>query len=1038
MGLLDRLIAFSLTQRVFILGAALVLFAAGGYAALKLPIDAFPEIAPTQVKIIMKAPGMTPEEVESRVVRPLEAELLGIPNQVIMRAQAKYAIADITIDFTDGTDIYWARQQVSERLAIVREDLPGTVDGGLAPISTALSEIFMFTLEGDAFSLEEKRSLLDWTIRPALRGIDGVADVNALGGRVVTYSVVPDQAAMAASGISLSMLREALELNNSNDGAGRISEGEEALVVRSVGAASGVQDLAERVITERNGTVVRISDVARVETGSLTRYGSVTRDGLGETVQGIIVSRRGADARLVVQEVQAKLAELENSFPEGLTVSVFYNRAELIETAVGSVTEALLIAIGLVILLLILFLGDWRAALVVSLILPAAMLATFILMRIFGLTANLMSLGGLAIAIGMIVDGAIVVADNAVERLRMNRQANPLHVIYRAASEVALPTSSGVFIICLVFLPLLTLQGLEGKLFAPVALAIVFALGSALLLAFTLIPVLASYLLKRKAGGETVVMRLLTPAYEATLGIVLKRPSLIYALAAISAVIAVVAYQNTGKTFMPTMNEGDVVMQAASLPSITLNQSEADDLRMEAAILAAVPEVEHVIARVGSDELGLDPMGLNESDMFLQLAPRETWRGPNTDWLVGEIRSVVDDFVGIETAFTQPIEMRVSELLTGSRGDLAIKIFGTDYDTLADLAGQIESVVAGIPGASDVFTTSNDVSEYLQIDINPQRAGRYGFTVVDIQEELRARFEGVTVGEIIEPGRRTPILVRYDREVTSSVPDVSQINLVNPQGIRVPLNEVATIERVSGLAAAARENASRYAVVQAFVEGRDLVSFVNDAQRGVSEQIDLPTGYTLEFGGEFENQRRASARLILMVPLSIGLIFIVLFVTLRSLRQSLLILFNIPFALVGGIIALSLSGEYLSVPASVGLIALLGVAVLNGLVLVTCFNDLHLVGHPLEKAVQIGSVRRLRPVLMTATTAAFGLAPLLFASGPGSELQRPLAIVVMGGLGSSTLLTLYLLPVLYRQFGADKSAPSLHAGDVQWTRPFAS
>ncbi|KJS39471.1 MAG: cytochrome C peroxidase [Hyphomonas sp. BRH_c22] len=1038
MGFLDRLIAFSLTQRVFMLGAALVLILAGLYSAYKLPIDAFPEIAPTQVKIIMKAPGMTPEEVESRIVRPLEMELLGIPNQTVMRARAKYAIADITIDFTDGTDIYWARQQVSERLNIVRDSLPETVEGGLAPISTALSEVFMFTIEGDTLSLEEKRSLLDWTIRPALRSLPGVADVNALGGRVVTYMVVPDEAAMAAAGVSLSDLRETLEMNNRNDGAGRVSDGEEALVVRTVGAASGTQDLAGLVVKEVNGTVVRISDVARVETGSLTRYGSVTRDGTGEAVEGIIVALRGADARTVVRGAEAKLAELESSFPEGVTVSVFYNRAELIETAVGTVSEALLIAIGLVVLLLILFLGDWRAALVVSLILPAAILATFLLMRLFGLSANLMSLGGLAIAIGMIVDGAIVVTENSVERLRENRKANSLHVIYRATSEVALPTAAGVFIICLVFVPLLTLQGLEGKLFAPVALAIVFALGSALLLAFTFIPMLASYLLKPKSGDDTFLMRLITPGYEALLGIVLRRPSAIYTVAAVSAVLAVLAYQNTGKTFMPTMNEGDVVMQVAALPSITLNQSEADDLRIEAAILAAVPEVEHVISRVGSDELGLDPMGLNESDMFLQLAPRETWRGPDTDWLVGEIRTVMDDFVGIETAFTQPIEMRVSELLTGSRGDLAIKIFGPDYGTLAETAGQIEAVVAAVPGASDVFTTSNDVSEYLQIDIDPQRAGRYGFSVVDIQDELRARLEGVLAGEIIEPGRRTPILIRTDPEQSGSVPDFSQISLVNSQGIRVPLTEIARIERVAGLASAARENASRYAVVQAFVEGRDLVGFVNDAQQAVSDQVELPVGYSLEFGGEFENQRRASARLSLMVPVSIVLIFVVLFATLRSLRQSLLILFNIPFALVGGLIALSLSGEYLSVPASVGLIALLGIAVLNGLVLVTCFNDLHALGHPLEKVVRLGSNRRLRPVLMTAMTAAFGLAPLLFANGPGSELQRPLAIVVVGGLVSSTLLTLFLLPVLYRQFGADKSAASDHEGDVQWTRPYAS
>lgn len=1038
MGFLDRLIAFSLTQRVFMLGAALILIIAGIFAAYKLPIDAFPEIAPTQVKIIMKAPGMTPEEVEARIVRPLETEFLGIPNQTIMRARAKYAIADVTIDFEDGTDIYWAHQQVSERLNIVRDSLPETVDGGLAPISTALSEVFMFTIEGDTLSLEEKRSLLDWTIRPALRGLEGVADVNALGGRVLTYTIVPDEAAMAATGISLADLRHTLEMNNSNDGAGRVSDGEEALVVRSVGAASGPSDLSGLIVGEVNGTVIRVSDVARVETGSLTRYGSVTRDGTGEAVEGIVVALRGADARSVVSNVEERLAELESGFPEGVSISVFYNRADLIETAVGTVSEALLIAIGLVIVLLVLFLGDWRAALVVSLILPAAMLATFLLMSQFGLSANLMSLGGLAIAIGMIVDGAIVVTENAVERLRENKTANKLHVLYRAASEVALPTAAGVFIICLVFVPLLTLQGLEGKLFSPVALAIVFALGSALILAFTLIPMLASYLLKAKSGGDTVLMRVLTPGYEFVLDMVLRRPSVIYAIAALSAVLAVFAYQSTGKTFMPTMNEGDIVMQAASLPSITLNQSEADDLRIEAAILEAVPEVEHVISRVGSDELGLDPMALNESDMFLQLAPRETWRGPDTDWLVGEIRSVMDDFIGIETAFTQPIEMRVSELLTGSRGDLAIKIFGPDYDTLASIAGQIERVVSNVPGASDVFTTSNDVSEYLQIDIDQQRAGRFGFTVVEIQDELRARLEGIVTGEVIEPGRRTPIMVRTDPLVSNSVPDFENIRLVNEDGVRVPLTEIARIERVAGLASAARENASRYAVVQAFVEGRDLVGFVTDAQQAVADQVNLDVGYSLEFGGEFENQRRASARLSLMVPLSIGLIFIVLFATLRSVRQSLLILFNIPFALVGGIVALSLSGEYLSVPASVGLIALLGIAVLNGLVMITYFNDLHALGHPVEKVVKLGSIRRLRPVLMTATTAAFGLAPLLFATGPGSELQRPLAIVVVGGLVSSTVLTLLLLPVLYRQFGIAGSTNSKHDGEVRWTRPFAN
>ncbi|MEZ5945715.1 MAG: efflux RND transporter permease subunit [Hyphomonas sp.] len=533
-------------------------------------------------------------------------------------------------------------------------------------------------------------------------------------------------------------------------------------------------------------------------------------------------------------------------------------------------------------------------------------------------------------------------------------------------------------------------------------------------------------------------MRVIGPAYRRMLSGVLGAPIVIYAAAAISVVIAAFAYTATGKTFMPTMNEGSMVMQLAALPSINLNQSEADAMRVQAAIIEKVPEVEHIIGRIGSDELGLDPMGLNESDMFLELAPREEWRGPDTEWLVEEIRTVVDEFAGIESSFTQPIEMRVSEMLTGSRGDLAIKIFGADSAELADLAGQIERAVAEVPGASDVFTASNDVSEYLQVDIDPIRAGRFGLDVVTIQNELRARLEGVSAGEVIEPGRRTPILIRTDQAAGAAAYDFDNIMLVNAQGQTVRLSDVAHVSRVAGLASVSRENGSRYAVVQAFVTGRDLVGFVTDAQAAVDAIGPLPPGYTLEFGGEFENQRRASARLSLMVPLSLGLIFIVLFGTLRSLRQALLILFNIPFALVGGIIALSLSGEYLSVPASVGFIALLGIAVLNGLVLVTCFNDLRALGYETEEAVRQGAARRLRPVLMTATAAALGLVPLLFAHGPGSELQRPLAIVVIGGLVSSTILTLFLLPVLYRRFGVDRTPAGIPQGEVQWTRPYAN
>lgn len=1035
--MLDRVIGFSLTQRALVLLAAVFLLGAGVASLTRLPIDAFPEIAPTQVKLIMKAPGMTPEEVESRVLRPLELELLGIPNQTIMRATAKYAIADITIDFEEGTDVYWARQQVSERLVTVQEELPDTVEGGLAPISTALSELFMFTVEGEDYSLEERRSLLDWLIRPSLRTLPGVADVNALGGRVRTFDIVPDEAAMGATKTSVDDIYQTVMMNNLNDGAGRIDEGEEAIVVRSIGSTQTKADIAALVIRETNGGVLRVGDVAEVKLGSLTRYGSVTRDGLGEAVEGIVVSLRGADARMVVEGVEQRLEELKPSLPEGVSIRVFYNRSDLINTAVGTVTQALVLAAVLVIMLLILFLGNWRAALVVTLILPFSALSTFLLMWAFGISANLMSLGGLAIAIGMIVDSAIVVIENTEERLKNTRKRDKLHIMYRAATEVSIPTASGTLIICLVFLPLLTLQGLEGKLFSPVALAIVFALGSALLLAFTLIPVFGSFLLDTKDSPQAPIMRMLTPHYERLLAMAMQTPTAVYSIAAISIVLAVISYTALGKTFMPTMSEGAVVMQLTALPSINLSQSEADDLRVEAAIIDRVPEVRHVISRVGSDELGLDPMSLNESDMFLELAPRSEWRNQDIDWLVNEIRTVMADFVGIESSFTQPIDMRVSEMLTGSRGDLAIKIFGPDAQTLADLAGEIEQIIGGVEGATDVFTASNDIAEYLRVEVHSERAGMFGLSVVDVQREMRSRLEGVLAGEVIEPDRRTPIVIRSDRSYAENLHEFSDIRLVTDNGQQVRLYDVANIERAEGLASVERENGSRYAVVEAFVSGRDLVGFVEDAQAAVDEQLQLPAGYRLDFGGEFENQRRATARLALVIPLSLGLIFIVIFMTLRSLRQTLLIFFNIPFAIVGGVITLSLSGEYLSVPASVGFIALLGIAVLNGLVLVTYFNDLRALGKGMQETVLLGASRRLRPVLMTATTAAFGLAPLLFSTGPGSEIQRPLALVMIGGLISSTLLTLFLLPLLYRRFGEEKSFEN-YSKEARWIRPYAN
>lgn len=1016
--MLRDLLAKALSFRLFVLAAALVVAGIGGWTFVNLPIDAYPDIAPTQVKIILKAPGMTPDEVETRILAPIEQEMLGLPKQAVLRATAKYAIADITIDFLDGTDIYWARQQVSERLAGVMGDLPGGVSGGLAPISTPLSELFMFTIDGPQ-SLEARRTVLDWTIRPALRTVPGVADVNALGGYVRTFEVRPDPLALAAAGLTLADVKTAVESGNRNDGAGRLANGENALIVRAVGAIQKLDDLRALVLRAPGGRVLRLGDVAAVTNGSLTRYGAVSSDGRSETVEGLVIALRGADARKVVTGVKERLADLQHALPKGMKINVFYDRSDLIERAVGTVEEALLEATLLVVVLLVVFLGDWRAAAIVATTLPMAALICFILMRGWGLTANLMSLGGLAIAIGMLVDGAVVVVENVVERLSHVKPGDDtprLHHVFRATSDVVVPVSAGLLIIALVFLPLVSLEGLEGKLFAPVALTIIFALIAALLLAITLVPVLASLGLKSGAHGEPLIMRWLTPRYRALLAGSFTRQPLVYGLAGLGLAAAVIAYGAVGKTFMPQMDEGSVIAQLIKSPSIGLDHSVAGDLAAQRILKAKVPEVDRVISRVGADELGLDPMGLNETDTFITLKPQGEWRGTKYA-VVEEMREALALLPGIDASFTQPIEMRVSEMLTGSRGDLAVKIFGPDGATLGKLAGRVEAILKGTRGATEVMTVANDRVDYLQVDIDRLAAGRAGLSVEMIEDTLRGQLEGVRSGIVAEGNRRIPIVLRGPTAAQGNPAAFGDVMLRGADGQTVRLSDVAHVRPVAGTVKIDHENGSRYALVQAFVSGRDLVGYVEDAKAAVLAKVPMPAGYRIVWGGQFENQQRAAARLSLVVPVALLLIFFVLLATLRSLRAAVLILVNIPFAMVGGIIALWAAGQYLSVPASVGFIALLGIAVLNGLVLVSYFRQLRTEGMPMAEAVRLGAERRLRPVLMTASITAFGLVPLLFASGPGSEIQQPLAIVVIGGLVSSTLLTLVLLPILFERFG---------------------
>lgn len=1020
--MLARLVAFSLSQRLLILVLTILMIGAGIQAFKNLPIDAFPDVSSTQVKMIMKAPGMTPDEVETRIVAPIEQELLGISRQTMLRSQSKYALADITLDFEEGTDVFWARQQVSERLANILKDLPPSVSGGLAPITTPLGEVFMFTIEGP-LSLMDKRTLLEWTIRPQLRSIAGVADVNSLGGLVKSFEVVPDTGALAARRISLGQLQAALEANNRNDGAGRMGAGEESLLVRSDGSIRTLEDVRAIAILSRDGQAIRIGDVATVRIGAMTRYGTVTKDGKGEAVEGLVLAMRGANARKVVDQIRLRLVELEKTLPAGTTIKTFYDRGNLVERAISTVTKALTEATILVVILLYLFLGNVRSSLVVASILPLSALATFLLMQAYGLSANLMSLGGLAIAIGMLVDAAVVVVENIEAHGAEPDQPalSRLHVIYRAVREVAVPVTSGMIVIMIVFLPLLSLQGLEGKLFAPVALTIVFALGASLLLSLTVIPVLASYLLKDTHAPVPKLVRIMESGYRAALVWSLGHGRKIMAGALLALALTAGLFPFIGKSFMPTLDEGDIIMQIEKMPSVNLEDSAKLDLAIQQRILAKVPEVSSIVARVGSDELGLDPMGLNESDTFLVLKPRADWRSPDKEALVDALRQVTAEFPGINFSFTQPIEMRTSEMLSGVRGDLAIKVYGTDNRVLAGLSEQIVGVVRGISGSQDVLTVKNEGVQYLQVDINREAAGRLGFSVEQIQNDLRTLVEGRVAGVVIEDGKRLPLIIRGSDHLRMSAELFRQVRLPVGDGSSVALSELATLRNVDGPVKVERENASRMVVVRANVRDRDLVGFVDEARVKVAASVKLPAGYHLTWGGQFENQQRAAARLAVVVPIALALIFFLLFTTLGSVRQSLLVFVNIPFALLGGVIALAVTGQYLSVPASIGFIALMGIAVLNGLVMITCFNQLVARGMTLAEVVSEGALRRFRPVMMTACITGFGLIPLLIATGPGSEIQRPLAIVVVGGLVSATLLTLILLPILFQRFGVPES-----------------
>ncbi|GAA7723404.1 efflux RND transporter permease subunit [Helicobacter pylori] len=1009
--MLASIIEFSLRQRIIVIvGAILVLFF-GTYSFINTPVDAFPDISPTQVKIILKLPGSSPEEMENNIVRPLELELLGLKGQKSLRSISKYSISDITIDFDDSVDIYLARNIVNERLSSVMKDLPVGVEGGMAPIVTPLSDIFMFTIDGNITEIE-KRQLLDFVIRPQLRMISGVADVNSIGGFSRAFVIVPDFNDMARLGVSISDLEAAVRANLRNSGAGRVDRDGETFLVKIQTASLSLEDIGKITVSTNLGHL-HIKDFAKVISQSRTRLGFVTKDGVGETTEGLVLSLKDANTKEIITQVYQKLEELKPFLPSGVSINVFYDRSEFTQKAIATVSKTLIEAVVLIVITLFLFLGNLRASVAVGVILPLSLSVAFIFIKLSDLTLNLMSLGGLVIAIGMLIDSAVVVVENAFEKLSANTKTTKLHAIYRSCKEIAVSVVSGVVIIIVFFVPILTLQGLEGKMFRPLAQSIVYALLGTLVLSITIIPVVSSLVLKATPHSETFLTRFLNRIYAPVLEFFVRNPKKVILGAFVFLIASLSLFPFVGKNFMPALDEGDVVLSVETTPSVSLDQSRDLMLNIESAIKKHVKEVKSIVARTGSDELGLDLGGLNQTDTFISFIPKKEWSVKTKDELLEKIMDSLKDFKGINFSFTQPIEMRISEMLTGVRGDLAVKIFGDDISELNQLSFQIAQALKGIKGSSEVLTTLNEGVNYLYVTPNKEAMADVGITSDEFSKFLKSALEGLIVDVIPTGISRTPVMIRQESDFASSITKIKSLALTSKYGVLVPITSIAKIEEVDGPVSVVRENSMRMSVVRSNVVGRDLNSFVEEAKKVIAQNIKLPSSYYITYGGQFENQQRANKRLSTVIPLSILAIFFILFFTFKSIPLALLILLNIPFAVTGGLIALFAVGEYISVPASVGFIALFGIAVLNGVVMIGYFKELLSQGKSVEECVLLGAKRRLRPVLMTACIAGLGLIPLLFSHSVGSEVQKPLAIVVLGGLVTSSALTLLLLPPMF-------------------------
>ncbi len=1025
--MLNAILNFSVRQRVLVILVTLSLASLGTLALKHIPIDAFPDVTNVQVQVLATAGGMSPPEMEQLVTRPIEIQMGGLPRLTEIRSSSKIGLSAITIVFEDGVNDYFARQLVAERLAGARESLPAGVDVELGPITTGLGEIFQYSLTSDdsKYNATELRTIQDYIVRPILRTVPGVADVNSFGGFVKQYQVIVNPERLTSFKVTLQQVFEALEKNNANASGNFIEHKSEQYVVRGLGLVRNVEDIGNIIVAVHQHAPVYVRDVATVSVGAELRQGAVTMNGKGEAVSAIVLMLKGASGREVVNAVKARIPEIAKALPKGVKLVSYYDRTDLVKKAINTVTKALLEGALFVLIVLILLLADLRSAILVTLVLPLSALFAFIMMKWWGLTANLMSLGGLAIGIGMMVDGAVVMVENVHRHLTEksdpkrddHHQSSKVETVLDAAKEVGRPIVFGIFIIIIVFLPIFTLQGLEGKMFRPLALTISFALLGSLILSLTVVPTLCTLFLKQQSHEhDPRHIRWLKHIYLVALQPCIHRPWLVVIAAIITLAGCLSLVPLIGTEFLPALDEGAVAIEARSLPSISLQQ--AIDLQTQVQkVFKQFPEVIDAVSKTGRADIATDPMSIDSTDVMMTLRPLAEWKSArNKEELTAKLREAFATVPGVTGNFTQPIALRVDELVSGVKSAVGVKIFGEDLGLLKEKGEAVARVLAGLRGSADVNVEKVSGLAYLQIEIDRDKIARYGINVADVRQVIEIAIGGKEATKVYEGMKVFGLAVRFPESSRDDVQSIREIVVSAPSGALIPLGQIANVHLTEGPAQISREMGQRRIVVECNVVGRDLGSFVQEARTKIERTVKLPPGYYITWGGQFENQQRAMKRFALVVPITIALIFLLLFSSFGSVKQALLIILNIPFALVGGILALVIGDFNLSVSASVGFIALFGVAVLNGVVMVSYFNQLRRKKQNLEAAVLEGAVLRLRPVLITASVAALGLLPMLFATGPGSEIQKPLAAVVIGGLISSTLLTLFILPTLYNVF----------------------